>query len=139
MAAFQGYLFKATGASAAFPMKYIDETTWESTPNQREELKAYRDDNTRDLTRVTAAGRKTAISFETRSGLHKADKEAIQSYFTSNESDATQRRISLTYWNDEENNYKQGDFYRPNLTFKIKKITGNDIIYDKVKIDLVEY
>lgn len=139
--AFEGYLFKYYGASNsnAFPLQYINESTWDSTPNQREEIKAYRDDNTRDLTRVTAAGRKTIFSFETREGLHLADKQAIQSYFTSHETDADQRKIRLTYWNDEENAYKSGYFYRPNMNFKIKQIKDSDIIYDSLKFEFVEY
>ena len=58
MANFEGYLFKKTvtqGTSTIdvpFPNRYIALDTWSSTPNQREEIKAYRDDNTRDLTRV---------------------------------------------------------------------------------------
>ena len=139
MANFAGYLLKATSTGAVFPNQYIKYDSWNSTPNNREEIKAYRDENTRDLTRVTAAGRKSALQFATRDNLHLADKEAIQSFFTSAESDVDQRQISLEFWNDEDNTYKTGVFYRPNTQFKIKKITDSDIIYDSITIDLVEY
>lgn len=136
---FEGYLFKATTSGNVFPNEYIAFNTWKTTPNQREEIKAYRDENTRNLTRITASGKKSVFSFETRDNLTLADKMAIQSFFTSNESDASQRKISLTYWNDEENDYKQGEFYRPNITFQIKRVDGSDILYMKVKIELIEY
>ncbi len=145
MANFKGYLFKKTvtqGTSEVdvpFPNKYIALDTWESTPNQREEIKAYRDDNTRDLTRVTAQGKKSKFSFKTRKRLKLAEKQEIQQFFTASESDANQRKIRLTYWNDEDNMYKTGDFYRPNMTFKIYKITENDIIYDEMSFELIEY
>ena len=153
MAAFRGYLLKTTETvnnqvvDVIFPHQYIQIGTWSTVPNQREEIKAYRDDNTRDLTRVTAAGRKTTISFKTRSALNKSQKEAIQTFFTSHESNAAERKITVTYWNDEENTYKSGTFYRPNMTFPILSLrtilsedrTSYDIIYDELQIDLVEY
>lgn len=138
MANFEGYLFKAKGVSP-FPIEYIALESWESTPNQREEIKAYRDDNTRNLTRVTAAGRKSVFSFETRDGLHLKDKKIIQKYFTDHESSAAERKITLVFWNEESNSYTEGDFYRPNMNFQIKKITDNDIIYNSLKFEFVQY
>ena len=137
--AFEGYLLKAVATGAIFPNKYIEYESWESTPDQREEIKAYRDDNTRNLTRITAAGKKSIFSFNTREGIHLSDKIAIQQFFTSAESNAEQRRITLQFWNEETNSYDTGDFYRPNMAFPIKKITGNDIIYKSMKFDFVEY
>ena len=135
--AFEGYLLKS--GNDIFPHKYIEYSSWNSTPNQREEIKAYRDDNTRDLTRVTAAGRKTAIAFKTRDNLHLDEKIEIQEFFTSHETNADERKIPLTFWNDESNSYETGDFYRPNIKFTINKISGKDIVYGAVQIDLVEY
>ena len=139
--AFQGYLLQATNSNQAntFLNKYINEESWECTPDQREEIKAYRDENTRDLTRITAAGKKSVFSFETRENLHLADKTALINYFYTNESDHTQRKINLTFWNDETGSYDTGDFYRPNMAFKIKKISDNDIIYSSLKLEFVEY
>lgn len=145
MANFEGYLFKKTitqGTSTIdvpFPNRYIALDTWSSTPNQREEIKAYRDDNTRDLTRVTAQGKKSKFSFKTRKKLHLNEKKEIQQFFTSSEVDANQRKIQLTFWNDESNSYKTGYFYRPNMEFKIYKITDDDIIYDEMSFELIEY
>lgn len=136
---FKGYLFKATKTNKIFPMKYINYESWNSTPKQREELKAYRDDNTRDLTRVTAEGMKSVFAFETRNNLHLEEKIEIQNFFTSGESDTHQRKINLEYWNDETNQYETADFYRPDIQFPIRKILDNDIIYGSMKFDFVEY
>lgn len=135
--AFEGYLLKS--GNDIFPHKYIEYSSWDSTPNQREEIKAYRDDNTRDLTRVTAAGRKTAIAFKTRDSLTLEEKMEIQNFFTSHETNAAERKIPLTFWNDESNSYVTSDFYRPNIKFPIKSISGNSIVYGSIQIDLVEY
>lgn len=134
-----GYFIKATATGQIFPNEYIAWESYESEPNHREEIKAYRDDNTRDLTRVTAEGTKTSLNFTTRANLHLADQQAIQEFFTNAESIALERKINLEYWNDEDNAYHTADFYRPDIKFKIKKITADDIIYQALEIDLIEY
>lgn len=140
---FRGYLLKAVRTNKIFPLEYIKAESFDSTPKQREELKAYRDDNTRDLTRVTAQGTKSVFSFETRDNLHLEDKIAIQKFFTDAEEDTDeahlQRKVQLQYWNDETNQYETAYFYRPDIKFTKKKITDTDIIYNSFKFDFVEY
>lgn len=139
---FRGYLFKAVRTNSIFPMKYINYESWNSTPKQREELKAYRDDNTRNLTRVTAQGMKSVFAFETRSNLHLDEKIEIQNFFLNAEEDDEarhQRKVQLEYWNDETNQYETSYFYLPDIEFPIRKIQGNDIIYGSLKFDFVEY
>lgn len=139
MSIFRGYFLKAVNSGEIFPNKYIQIDSWESNPKAREEIKAYRDENTRDLTRITASGTKSKWSFTTMPYLHLADKMAIQDFFVRNESDHLARRITLEYWNDESNQYEVADFYRPDTQFKIYEITSNDIIYDEFKVTGVEY
>lgn len=141
--AFEGYLFASCDVNfkvkKTFPNKYIQFNSWSSTPNQREELKAYRDDNTRNLTRITAAGKKSVFSFKVRSNLHLADKMEIQKFFTDAEIDHEQRKVNLKFWDDENNEYKTGTFYRPNMQFPIVKITDDDIVYGDLTIECIEY
>lgn len=141
--AFEGYLFASCNANftikQVFPNKYIRFNSWTSTPNQREEIKAYRDDNTRNLTRVTAAGKKSVFSFTVRSPLHLEDKILIQQFFTDAEVDHEQRKVNLRFWDDEQNVYRTGTFYRPNMKFPIIKITEDDIVYGELTIECIEY
>lgn len=137
MGDFQGYLFKS--GDAIFPHEYIQYESYSTLPNSREEIKAYRDDNTRNLTRITASGTKSSFSFKTRPNLHLADIKAILEFFTTHETSALERKINLTYWNNEDLEYKTSDFYRADITFEIKQITDNDIIYNEAEISLVEY
>lgn len=157
MGNFLGYFFKATKTSAVFPNQYIMYDTYSTTPNHREEIKAYRDENTRELYRITADGMKTSIKFSTRDKLHKADKETILAFFTNAEAQESdsytawkQRKVQLTYWNEEDGEYKTSYFYRPNLEFKInhieptRQVDNNnnviyDIIYNSLDIELIEY
>ena len=139
---FAGYLiatYNATGQLVKFPLNYIKYDSYSSTPKQREEIKAYRDENTRELYRITAEGMKTKITFSTRANLHLADKTAIQKFFTDYETNSVQRKIRLSYWDDEQNVYNSGYFYRPNMEFKIVNITENDIIYSEMNFELIEY
>ena len=139
MSNWKGYILKATATGQIFPNEYIAEESYTSEPNHREEIKAYRDDNTRNLTRVTAQGTKSSISFTTRTNLHLNDKMAIQAFFTNAESIPLERKINFEYWNDEDNTYHTGDFYRPDIKFQMKKIMENDIIYKEITISLIEY
>ncbi len=139
MSNFRGYLLKATATGQIFPHKYIALESYMSEPNHREEIKAYRDDNTRNLTRVTAEGTKTSLSFTTRPNLHLSEVEEIQAFFTNAESIALERKINIEYWNDESHTYETGDFYRPDIKFQIKQISNDDIIYKDLTISLIEY
>lgn len=144
--AFSGYLIKATKTNAVFPHEYINAESYEVTPNQREELKAYRDENSRDLYRVTASGKKSRIDFSLWPGLHVADLEAVSAFFyngEAQESDPTtahaQRKIQITFWDTENQTYKTGTFYRPNTKYPIAQITNSDVTYGEITISLIEY
>lgn len=138
MARFSGYLLKAVNTGAIFPNKYIELGSFNSDPNNREEVKAVRDDYTRNLTRVTATGTKSSFSFTTLE-LDLNELEDVLQFFTNAEVDHLQRKIQLEYWNDEDLAYKTGYFYRPNITYTKKEITTNNIIYNPITIELVEY
>lgn len=137
MGDFQGYLFKSNKRN--FPNKYIQYSTYSTLPNSREEIKAYRDDNTRNLTRVTASGTKSSFSFKTRPNLNLTEVKDILKFFTESEESALERKIQLTYWNNEDLEYKTSYFYRADITYTIKQITDDNIIYDEMEISLVEY
>lgn len=139
MAVFEGYLLKAVATNRVFPHQYIVFGTWETTPNQREEIKAYREENSRDLHRFTAEGRKSTLKFDIRPNLHLADIEAIDNWFKSAESNADERKIEVRFWDDDRHMYRNIVCYQPNPKFKIKRITDNDIIYDGRTIELIEY
>lgn len=123
----------------SFPMKYVAYNGVHLTPNMREEIKAYRDDNTRNLTRVTASGMKTGITIDIMGGLNNAQKKEIIAWFTAHESVSQQRKISLLYYDADSDTYKTGSFYRANPDYEFLYTTDNDIIWDAFTIELVEY
>ena len=135
---FKGYLLKAVDTNEIFPEKYIVFESWDTNPNQREEVKAYREDYSRTLHRITANGEMSTIKFKVRDNLHLADKMKIQNFFYRAESDHKQRNIRIEFWNDDTNSYTEGIFYRPNPKFTIKRHTNDDIIYKEMEIELIQ-
>ena len=135
-ATFAGYLLKF--GNVEVPNSYIKMDGNEQTPNQREEIKAVRDDYTRELTRVTATGQITKQTFEFRS-LNLTQMRALRTVMNNGLLNAGQRKYNVTYWNDENLRYEKGPVYIPDITFKKKYVTNNDIRYDEFTMTLIGY
>lgn len=135
MAQFLGYLLKCGNNT---DNSFIEMSTYDSAPNQREEIKAVRDENTRDLLRVTADGMKTALKFTTIP-MNLANKIKMQNFFKAGMIDTKQRKCKITFWNDEDNEYQTKYFYIPNFHYSIDSISSNDIQYNELDIELIEY
>lgn len=142
MSAFKGYLLKF--GDVELPNSYImmsDTNT--STPNQREEISAYRDENSRDLHRVTAAGTKTKQIFHIRS-LTIEQMAALKAVMANAIVNEKQRKYRITYWNDEELKYKTGVFYVPDITYVrqmiIERPDGTYTMrYGEFELHIIEY
>ncbi len=110
------------------------------TPNQRTEAEAYRDaDN--NLHRVTIDNHKTKIEFSTISDITLEEKQEFESIMRSGLIDSVQRKYRVTYWNDDINAYKSGDFYIADTSYSIVKVDtkANTLKYDSISYTLVEY
>lgn len=134
--AFKGYLMKAF--ETTFPHKYIQISTYQTTPSQRQDLDSYQDSKG-NLHRTVVPHDRSKIVFKTIDDLKLAEKQEIQAFFNGAMANARERKVTLTYWNDEDNIYKTGSFYIPDVTYPIKRIMGNDIVYDSVEYHLIEY
>jgi len=137
---FNGWLIKF--GSVALPNSFLLADGWESTPNQRVETDAYRDANVL-LHRETSPNFKTSIKL-TIAELTLAEMEAFRNVIglaTLPETYKNQRRVEVTYWNDEELAYKTGIFYMPDVTYTIHTVKedGSDIIYNSFSVELTEY
>ncbi|MDO4272712.1 MAG: hypothetical protein Q4D16_03510 [Eubacteriales bacterium] len=136
--AFEGWLLKF--GNQEFPLELIDHESWKSTPNQRQEIKAWQD-NTGKLHRDTVSHTRTKIEFETVDDLTLAEKMRIQSVITSSMTDTHQRMADIEYWNDETNAYAKTTVYVPDITFQIAEIdeARKNIYYKKIRFGLIEY
>ena len=134
--AFEGYLMKA--GAATFPHKYIQISTYQTTPSQRQDLDSYQDSQG-NLHRTVLPHDRSKIIFKTMDNLNFTEKQEIQAFFNAAMTNTRERKVSLTYWNDESNAYATGSFYIPDVTYPIKRIEADNIVYDSVEYHLIEY
>lgn len=133
---FEGWLLKF--GDTILPNRFLKFDSYAVTPNQRTELEAYRDDYTQELFRTTSEGLKTKIEANTPV-MWLEKKIEFQNYIRNGLEDVLQRKYSVTYWNDETNEYASGSFYIPDTQFSIYTIRNNSILYNSFKLTLIEY
>ena len=130
---YKGYLLKF--GNIIMPNSYFNE--YSSTPNQRLESDAERDQNG-DLQRATLPNGKTSITFSTHI-LFLEEKLRFQEIINLSIINEAQRKCFVEYWNDETNDYDTGYFYIPDITYTIMDATPTDILYNPISVELIEY
>lgn len=137
---FQGWLIKF--GEVQLPNSFLLRKGWESVPNQRMELDAYRDANVL-LHRETASDFKTKLKLNIREMtlLERMAFDNVISLATLSTTDKKQRKVTITYWNDEILDYVTGVFYMTDTTYVIDHVDEQqkDIEYDPFSITLIEY
>lgn len=137
---FSGWLIKF--GEVVLPNSYILADGWESTPNQRVEIDAYRDANML-LHRETSENFKTSIILTIRE-MDLKEMTAFKNVIglaTLGINEKKQRKLMVTYWNDEELEYKTAIMYMTDTTYSIHYVdeAAKDIEYNSFTIELVEY
>lgn len=126
---FNGYLLKINGV--IFPNKFIAVESYQITPNQITDEDSYIDSDGR-LHRNVLPHKRSKLEFNTPH-IREAQNGELQSYFPDTIS------MDAEYWNPRKRVYESGTFYTPDLTFEIKDIKENDILYKPIRIALIEY
>lgn len=137
---FNGWLIKF--GNVVLPNSFILSDGWESTPNQRLEIDAYRDANAL-LHRETSKNFKTSLKLNIRN-LNLTEMKAFKNVIglaTLGFNDKKQRKLSVNYWNDETLDYDHAVMYMPDVTYTIHIIDEDekDIEYNSFTIELIEY
>ncbi len=137
---FDGWLIKF--GNVVLPNSFILADGWESTPNQRVELDAFRDANVL-LHRETSENFKTSLALNIRS-MDLAEMTAFKNVIglaTLEITSKRERRLAVSYWNDEELAYKNAIMYMPDVTYSIHTVNegAKDIEYNPFSIELIEY
>ena len=130
---YKGYLLKF--GNIIMPNSYFNE--YSSTPNQRLESDAERDQKG-DLQRATLPNGKTSITFSTHI-LFLEEKLRFQEIINLSIINEAQRKCFVEYWNDETNTYSSGYFYIPDVEYAIMDADAEDIRYNPISIELIEY
>ncbi len=135
--AFNGYLIKFVNTGRIFPHELIAKDTYKSTPLQRTEITAFRDNNNL-LHRETSPNYKSKVEFQTLQ-LNIANLQKIRNALDMAFDNEQQRKIKVEYWDDELLSYRTMTAYIPDITYEVKKITNNDIIYSPITFTFIEY
>ncbi len=146
MHGFRGYLLQfinlATGDTYKLPNTLFYTDSWTITPDQVTDVDSQRDANN-DLHRNVPGNVKSKIEFNTKDGMTLSEKVAMQTGMKTGLVDAKERKYYCRYWNDQENVYKDGYFYMPDVQYKIKHITEEDanstMEYSPIRFSLIEY
>lgn len=135
---FEGWLLKF--GNREFPMEHIAEEGYNCTPNQRQEVEAWQD-NHGNLHRDTASHYRSKIEITTMDDLTLEEVQEVQSVLNSSIINKKERKGKVTYWNNEENAYKEGLFYIPDIQFKIKRVDKEKkkLYHSSLRIALIEY
>lgn len=137
---FEGWLIKF--GDVKLPNSFLLAKGWESTPNQRLEIDANRDGNA-FLHRTTSENFKTKIKLNIRETtlLERIALNNVISLAELPREDKKQRRVKLTYWNDETLTYESGVFYITDTTYTIYDLdeVQKEIHYDSFTMTLIQY
>lgn len=124
---YRGYLMKISGA--VVNGKFFQ--SYKSTPNRQTDLDPWTD--TMGYThRNVLPHKRTTITFTTPP-LCLEDKIELQSFFPDRTS------IKIEYWNDEINDYSEGEFYAPDIDFEVLMPYEKTIWYRPITLELIEY
>lgn len=129
------YLIKF--GNTELPNKYITSDGYVTTPNQRTELEAYRDADIK-LHRVTSPNFKTSIQL-TLCPMSETEKKEVQSIIENGMINTVERKVDVTYRNEEINSYSEGYFYISDVTYSLIGRYGGENWYKSVTYQLTEY
>lgn len=138
--AYSGYLIKLKGGVAEnLPFEYIGLDSYSATPDQRMESKANRA-TTGLLHRTTVAHTATKIEFTTPV-LTNSQVAALNSLISGHYTDALQRRLTIEYYDNETDTYKEADVYMPDVQYQIHRVDNdtNTIWYNPIRYAFIEY
>lgn len=129
--AFQGYLLKINDRE--FSNTFMRAESYKSTPNQQTDQDDYTD-GYGEFHRNILPHTSTKIEFNLKP-MGLAEKIEVQTYLIPRE------KMSVEYWNDEENKYKTGMFYIPSIQYPVRHIDrlNNDIEYAETRVALIEF
>lgn len=137
---FKGWLIKF--GEVRLPNSFLLADGWESTPNQRIEIDAYRDANVY-LHRETSSHYKTKIklNFREMTLMERIALNNVIGLATLSINEQKQRKVSLTYWNDETLTYDSGEFYITDTTYSHHRIDekAKEIEYNPFTLELIQY
>lgn len=144
--AYNGYVMKF--GDDEFDMGYIYRDSFAVTPNRRQDLDSYRNANGK-LIRNVLNHTATTITFQTKP--MKRHDFAVMMNFIRNHYGSTnpaysislaqkERRVPITYYSPDVNDYRTGDFYMPDFEVTaIYQDSNDELWYNTCTLEFIEY
>lgn len=129
--AFRGFFVKV--GDFTIPLLFMKLESYKSMPDQRQTLDAYRDADGY-LHQNGLPHTVTKIEFETPYMVNSDMQDLIQG-IRRNYINATERTVTLTYYNDSIDDYKTGTFYLPGT---MEYVRYNKEIYAPTRFAFIE-
>ena len=135
--AFNGYLLKM-GADV-FPLSFVYKESYKVAPNRRQDLDSNRNANG-VLERNVLDHMPSTISFQTKP-MYNNDVDKLMQFIRNHYVVEKERKLHLTYYCPDINDYKEGDFYMPDIEFVMNMvdIEKNRILYNGFQLEFIEY
>ena len=135
--AVNGSLIKLSGDN--FPLQYVFKESYKVTPNRRQDLDPYRDANGL-LHRNTISHTATTIQFQTKP-MWNDEFDAMMSFIRSRYTNSLEKKLHITYFSPDINDYKTGDFYVPDVEYNMDLVdtTRRKIFYLSTTLEFIEY
>lgn len=133
--AYSGYLLKFGSTELSY--EYIRAASYHTTPSQRLDLDSYRDANG-VLHRTALEHTASKIEWETPP-LDNTQLQTLLSIFRSAMTNVAERKVTVTYYNEESNSYVTGTFYMPDAEYTIRHVTSTILMYEPIRFALIEY
>lgn len=135
--AFNGSLIKL--GSENFPLSFVYKDSYKITPNRRQDMDSQRNANgilIRNVLDHTAS----TISFTTKP-MTNSDLASMMSFIRRKYINEKEKKLSITYYCPDLDDYKVGEFYLPDIEFPIMQVDveNRKIRYGSFTLEFIEY
>lgn len=136
MSNFQGYYVRTY--NGVILDQYLAVEGFKATPDQRQDKDSYRDGYGK-LHRNVLPNVATTLELTTVEGLDIDQVIAFKNAIATGIINNMERKVSLTYWNDERMAYCTDIFYMPDMTFTHSRIQNGVPIYKSMTFKFIGY
>lgn len=116
--AYNGYLIKV--GDYIIPFKYIALESYKITPNYRQDLDPFRDNNG-VLTRNVVSNMPSKVEIKTPYLYARQMRDLMQN-ISANYTNEAEKKASVTYYCPDTDSYKTADMYCPDFDFELYRV-----------------
>lgn len=134
------YIISREGKQIPFPEDYIFKESYNITPNQKQDINSKLAANY-VLKRRVAAHRRSKIEWNLIPEIDNDELFSLQRLFLDNILNEDEENVRLRYFNPKKNDYEEGVFYSPDVTYVIKRTdrAAKKVIYASARFAAIEY